>query len=201
MEKLFQISGELQLSILCGYIAYKIAFSGKNVQHRTEEFLAIVFAFGFVASYLSKYLVELFDLDPNGILFLLIPIAFTIVFSSFWRKFLESAYLKTMKFLNIYHDDHAVSAFRSILNAKQKWTFINIHLKDGRKFCTNFSELPLKLPLSNITINEDGVALYITDIYFPDERHEKYDVKKSDTGYVIDYIPASIIERYEIGWI
>jgi hypothetical protein len=211
MGNIFNLSIDLQILVVCGAISYKIISATNNQQIKTEEFLIIIFVFGFLSKFISSSIIEIskkismyFELylfQKESIhLYVITSILTSIALSIIWLKFSDKYLIILSKKFNLHNDDFQESVYRSIRNSKNDWKFIYLHLKDGRIFSANFDKIPANVPLARITLNDDGIALYVTEIIPKRGKTKSFKVEQSENGYVIDYIPMSQIDRIEIGW-
>lgn len=204
------MTSELLIIFVAGYIGYKLFRIGEQKSDKPEDVIFQSAAFGLLARIFSDFFAEIIEehisiwnLSPNfhgdNPIFLTIFSSCTIAI--FWRLAGSPLFSSTMRFLNVYNDDRAASAIRSILNTKAKWSVIQLHMRDKSLIESKFDLVPAYAPLRGATINDDGIAIYITRIYRHDSSEIEFKPLGVDNYLTISYIPFSQIERIEISWI
>ena len=104
-----------------------------------------------------------------------------------------------MSVTGTYADDHEGSAWTSILNTKAKWNFIHAYLEDGRVLESWFGGLPSDVPAGALTLNDDGLAFYVTRVYSSDSIAQDVSHRNGE-DYILTYLPRNKIVRLDIGW-
>jgi hypothetical protein len=214
MNELLKLPFEIQIVLVAGYLGYKITTATKKLEHKTEDFILQVLVFGTlgrVFSYLIAYLVVVFghsvptavvDTDYKSVAVVgVLAIIGAVFFALLWRCFLEKAVKSAMSYLNIYHDDHETSAFRSVTSSKARWSFIQVHLNSG-KIVESWLKIPEQagIPTKPVILNDDGIAIYITAIHSANGKRRAVDPATASGETVITYIPRSEIKQIDIGW-
>lgn len=217
MQSLLALPYEFQIVVFAGYLAYKIATIGRSVVHRTEDFLLQVLAFGLLGRLLVAALIQAvyalglaergFRLSENATLLTIGIGTFlaAVVIAAGWRWKLQAGWIWLMERLDIYRDDHEASVWKSVSFANAQWVYVQLYCNDGRIYEADFDQLPDGLPLNNIAINDDGVAMYVTRFFRPGEdKAVDVDIRvnpEDGRGVVnIDYFPRSTIDRMIVGW-
>ncbi len=214
MNELLKLPFEIQIVLVAGYLGYKLTTATKKVEHKTEDFLLQVLVFGTlgrVFSYVvARVVMKLGYWAPTTVvesdyksvaIISVLAIIGSVGFALFWRRYLEKWVKATMSRLKIYHDDHETSAFRSILSADTRWSFVQVHLANGKVLESSLN-LPEQagIPTRPVILNDDGIALYVTTIH-PSEGDSRDLDQLTPTGEnVITYIPRSEIKQIDIGW-
>ncbi|WP_425639850.1 hypothetical protein [Agrobacterium radiobacter] len=214
MNELLKLPYEIQIVLVAGYLGYKLTTATKKAEHKTEDFLLQVLVFGTIGRVIS-YLVALFvmmlgywaptavvETDYKSVAVIsALAIIGSVVFALLWRRYLETCVKAVMSYLDIYHDDHETSAFRSVTSAKTRWSFIQVHLTNG-SILESWLKLPEQagIPTKPVILNDDGVALYVTTIHPKDGDSRDCEQVTSTGENVITYIPRSEIKQIDIGW-
>jgi hypothetical protein len=213
MNELLKLPFEIQIVLVAGYLGYKLTTATKKVEHKTEDFLLQVLVFGTlgrVFSYVVARLVmklgywaptTVVETDYKSVAIIsVLAIVGSVGFALLWRKYLEKWVKAAMSKLKVYHDDHETSAYRSILSAETRWSVVQVHLSSG-KIVESLLALPEQagIPTKPITLNDDGIALYVTTVFEGDERRD-YPVANAAGDTTITYIPRSEIKQIDIGW-
>lgn len=214
MNELLKLPYEIQIVLVAGYLGYKLTTATKKAEHKTEDFLLQVLVFGTIGRVIS-YLVALFVMmlgywAPTAVVetnyksvavISALAIIGAVVFALLWRRYLETCVKAVMSYLDIYHDDHETSAFRSVTSAKTRWSFIQVHLTNG-SILESWLKLPEQagIPTKPVILNDDGVALYVTTIHPKDGDSRDCEQVTSTGENVITYIPRSEIKQIDIGW-
>lgn len=214
MNELLKLPYEIQIVLVAGYLGYKLTTATKKAEHKTEDFLLQVLVFGTIGRVIS-YLVAHFvmklgywaptavvETDYKSVAVIsALAIIGSVVFALLWRRYLETCVKAVMSYLDIYHDDHETSAFRSVTSAKTRWSFIQVHLTNG-SILESWLKLPEQagIPTKPVILNDDGVALYVTTIHPKDGDSRDCEQVTSTGENVITYIPRSEIKQIDIGW-
>lgn len=212
MQDLFKLPVEIQIIFVAGYLGYKLTTIGRNLNHRTEDFIlqTLVFgsigrAFAYVVSWISKQ-VNLTSPAPEseytGVLFIGgFAISGAVLAAIVWRRFLAKTVRWLMSKLNIYHDDHETSVLRSLINVKARWTYIQLHLTNGTVLESHFSKASdHPIPSNPIIINDDGIALYVTTVHRGVDDFCDSEIGGTAGETTISYVPRSEIKQIDIGW-
>ncbi|WP_454686015.1 hypothetical protein [Agrobacterium leguminum] len=214
MNELLKLPYEIQIVLVAGYLGYKLTTATKKAEHKTEDFLLQVLVFGTIGrviSYLVAHFVMMLgywaptsvvETDYKSVAVIsALAIIGSVVFALLWRRYLETCVKAAMSYLDIYHDDHETSAFRSVTSAKTRWSFIQVHLTNG-SILESWLKLPEQagIPTKPVILNDDGIALYVTTIHPKDGDSRDYEQVTSTGENVITYIPRSEIKQIDIGW-
>jgi len=214
MNELLKLPYEIQILLVAGYLGYKLTTATKKVEHKTEDFLLQVLVFGSlgrVFSYVVSWLVvkvgywaptTLVETDYTSVVVIgSLAVMGSVISALLWRRYLERGLKAAMSYLNIYHDDHETSAFRSVTSAKTRWSFIQVHLTSG-KILESWLKLPEQagIPTKPVILNDDGIALYVTAIHSADGESRDCDHVTASGESIITYVPRSEIKQIDIGW-
>lgn len=209
MKELLALPIELQIVLFAGYIGYQISTMGRAVTHRTEDVLFQVLSFGTIARLIVALVTTTLSTIRSDLIVAettrLIIVGFgtvgvSLLVSSLWRAKLSSVVSCLMGAAGIYRDDHESSVWRSILATDAEWTYVQLHCDDGRIYESDFSKLPDDLPGGKLTLNDDGIAMYVTQLHRADNTSSTYEITSAQHGATIDYFPRSAVKRIEIGW-
>jgi len=214
METLISASIDLQIVLIAGYLGFKITTVGRGLSVTTEEFLAQTLAFGSIGRAVA-YFVELGTLmfsqaagaahvlpnDGRTIAIGAVTILAGIGAGMVWRRWGSDLVSAVMEATGTYKDDHQPTTWASIKAARATWTFVQVHLNDGRVLECEFSKVPLEVPGSPLIIADDGVSFYVTRIYRPaDGGTVDIDVHGLNDDYVATYVPRSQFSQVDFGW-
>ncbi|WP_127520611.1 hypothetical protein [Mesorhizobium sp. Z1-4] len=198
MQNLLALPYELQIVLVAGYLGYKVSSGGRDKSYRAEDVLLQILTFGLIAR--SASLIIAPDLE-NIAAAAAISIGISVSTGAFWRGVIAQYAVRTVQFLRIYRDDHEPTAWASLTSARAKWTFIQVHVRDGRVLESVFATIPSQgRPSREITLNEDGVVLYVTAIYSAAGERTPQVIKGNDNDFIVTFIPRSEIQQIEVGW-
>ncbi|WP_311030130.1 hypothetical protein [Mesorhizobium koreense] len=209
MGELIGMAIDLQLIIAAGYLGYRISMAGTGDVDRTEDVIFKVLVFGLVgrlAAEAVRWLTfslcpDLFTIGlPVAVLKGAVVIAAAVGIALYWRGWGSDLVSRCMKRMQVYEDDHQPSAWRSITNAKRTWDYAQVHLTDGRILEADFAQVPNDVPVNKITLNEDGVALYVTKVIRADDTELLFEKPNSVGASIISYIPRTQISQIDIRW-
>lgn len=212
MHELLGLSFELQLVLVAGYLAYSIATIRGGHKDSTEQVILQVLTFGLFARLASGAVVLLLtqhkatavllgDWIESGILGGVLVLVLAMAAGMSWRKFLSRWCSAVMEFFKVYRDDHVGSTWMSIANADAKWNHVHVFLKSGTVLESCPAQLPEQLPLKPFTLNDDGIALYVTAV--SDQAGELLPDDDFNNGAYsrVTFIPYAEIGRLDIGWL
>ncbi len=211
MDSLINLPFEIQVSLVAGYLAYKVYVAGRGAIHKTEDVILQVVVLGLagrlVAGALKAWATTAagprlqFPPEIDAVLLVLATLSASIALASYWRKHGNKQFSRAMNKLGIYNDDHEYTAWASLTNDKAKWTFIQVHLTDNRILESYFSSLPENPIGGDIVINDDGIVMYVTKIYGPDKAAEPAEsyVIGTEGDMVATYVPRAKISQIEVG--
>ena len=198
MNDLFELPYEVQIVLVAGYLGYKVSTLGRGVVHRLEDILLQVLVYGLVGR-ISVMVLQTFAGNLGLPAVAAISIVSAVVMASVWRQFLAPKASSAMSYFRVYRDDHESSAWSSILATRAQWTYVQVHIDDGRVLESVFGSLP-RTPSEPIIVNDDGIVIYVTSVYSADGTNRKVDVVGNDQDYIVTYVPRSTIRQIEIGW-
>lgn len=175
MHEVLGLTFELQLVLVAGYLAYSIATIRSGHKDSAEHVVLKVLTFGLIARLASgAVVVGLLSNKPaaiafsgwteSGVLDGGLVIFAAIVAGASWRAFVSGWCSWIMERCGVYRDDHSGSTWMSLVNAPAKWNHVHVFLKNGKVLESVRSVLPEKLPLKPYTVNDDGIALYLTAV-------------------------------------
>ena len=209
MQDIIGLSIELQLVLVAGYLAYKVAMISKGNADRTEDFLLKVLAFGLIGRRTAEIVAALLVLvSPHPLVVVLAAlqlkgvatIAVSIAAAAYWRMAGSNQVSVWMSDHHIYSDDHEASTWLSLSNADAVWNHVHVHMEDGRVLESVFHNAPPNIPTKALIINEDGLLIYITRVIRPDASTLDGDDFADDVFSTATYVPRSKITQIDIGW-
>lgn len=206
MESVLSLPVELQIVLLSGYLAYRVTVAGRAVTHRTEDFLLQVLVFGAIGRMLGGLIMALpwfaqADNELEVFLTGMSAVVTAVGIASCWRRFGKRWWVAIMGKTGVFRDDLEPTAWSSLMNANAKWRFIQLYCNDGNIYESIFGDVPAQVPCDKITINEDGVLIYITRVIRPDGSELETPIEDTGNGYEVAYFPRSEINRLAVGWI
>ena len=212
MNGLLILPYELQIVLVSGYLGYKVTMIGRSGNPRTEDLLLQVLTFGLlgrvgllgvVTALKSVFPTLESSISPEvpNLLFTGVgAVLVSLIIASLWRKFGLNLASGLMSRFGIYRDDHQHSTWDSIIQDKKvAWTFIQVHVDDGRILESKFELVPEKVSVAKITLNDDGIALYVTASYDTAMKRKKHPACDESFGHILTYVPRNTIKQLEIG--
>jgi hypothetical protein len=196
------------LSVLAaGYMSYRLAYTGKDAEHKATDIIFMVFVFAFVAK-LSGDLVRILGdkLDLVAILrdtvAILIGVVTALVTSAVWRKHGERWVCKILSKSKISHSDRTQTAWQAMV-AKEHLDLnsLVVHKKDGSMVMSERLHDFNDLPFGSCILGPDGsIALYVTHKWHNTETgwEERDPYESGNFGAEVTYIPASEISEVSI---
>lgn len=210
MKDLIELGFEVQIMLVAGYLALIVSDKGLKAQRTGIDELFRVLGFGSLAFLGWKVLVfigpflgvtSLSRWQPD-LAFLIKAAVFTvfgIAAGAIWRVCGRRAFAAVMGWFSVYRDDHSTSTLASIAHSGLVFTTAQVIMTNGRICESDFGLIPADAPFDPLTINDDGVAIYVTAVY--SENDEKTDIDPNfdaEQGIMrLRYIPHSAIEQIE----
>ncbi|MES0156923.1 hypothetical protein NKJ81_25480 [Mesorhizobium sp. M0018] len=206
MNELLGLSIDLQIVLVAGYLGYRVSIIGRGIVDRTEDFVFKVLTYGLIGKLIAHRVIDSSLLvnkaQPEAILLQTgaATVVFSVMAASLWRRAFSGWFSWAMKKLTIYQDDHEASVWSSIVNCRSIWDYVQVHLASGKIIESHFSQVDEAIPMRGITLNEDGLAMYVTAIYRPDGSQDKF-APQNDGGFAaLTYIPRDQITQMDISW-
>ncbi|MEM7069798.1 MAG: hypothetical protein AAF478_13050 [Pseudomonadota bacterium] len=210
MTDFVELSQQLQLAIVSGYLGHKVTTVGRQLQLETRDLVFQTIAFGVLGQFLLTAAYSIFTVEVdfnvaggwNWVKLVFLNIVFSVFLGICWRKFGNSAFSKLMSSLSVYRDDHEVSVLSSIMQEHDaKWAMIQVHLNDGTILESDFGVLQgAKVPMNEVVLNTDGIAFYPTTMYDQNSSEQKLTYFADGYGYKLSYLKHSEIKRIDINW-
>lgn len=202
MDKLLNLSFELQIILVGGYLGFWISSTGLSQRLKPMDMLMQILVYGIFAK-IVLVLMQKYEFD-GAILPLALAVAASVFMAMCWRGFARKMVAGVMNKTKVHMHDNNPSVLASMLEEKGAvWEFVQIHLNDGKIYESAFGLLCDDLPLNAIMIDDDGnVALYVTKIY-PKDRSAaptEFDFDKNNPVGTITYIPVDRIDRIDVNW-
>lgn len=193
--------------LAAGYIGYKVAYTGKNKQHKPVDVIFISLAFGLFAQiFYGISNVALSQLVNVGVrqLSAAITILAALLVASFWRRYLEGWVRTLLRATDVSFSDGYLTALDTI-NASTKFrpTQLVVWRTDGSQVMCDYLHPFENKPFGPCIIGEDGsVALYVNNIKY-DKRDDWREVDPCDEhfGCAITYVPASQIANIQVRYL
>lgn len=183
-----------------GYLAYRLAFVGRDGHHGPIDVLFLALVFAAVVRWcdvaLQAWLPPIWSPVPASLL--------VIAVALLWRRFVGGWTRDALRRMHLVDDDGQPNVWRSMLvrNLRSP-TRLVVHLKDGSSVMCDRLAAFHQAPMETSLLGPDGsIALYITHVMSAGEMEWKecapYDPEYADWGYEMSFIPASEIARVDI---
>ncbi|MBW6506176.1 MAG: hypothetical protein K0B00_05415 [Rhodobacteraceae bacterium] len=183
---------ETLVVLVCGYLGYRIAYTGKDASHSAVDVVFMSLAFSLVA----KGGLVLGNLTAAGLGF---PAAVmcALLAASLWRSSGERLTRQALRWANISNSDRTQTAWERIsTDASLRPSQLIVRRRDGRLLmCERLADFE-KEPLGPCIYGSDGsVALFVTHERGPEDADwvETPDPADDRWGRLIACIPAAEI--------
>jgi hypothetical protein len=201
-------TGDLIAIIASGYLGFKISQLGDQKKHSAEDVLLQSFIFGILATVSARLLLvdnEGFILirdrplpsSPNAVL--IFSIGISSVAGVLWRGIGQPFTSFIMRSIGVYQGDNHSTVLRSISNSRATWYYVTVHRKDGTILTSDISATAKYIPLRGVTINDDGMCLYVTSVARPNGTSETFQVTEAELS-TLTYVPFSEIQQVDVTW-
>lgn len=192
---LINLSVAVQVSIVSGYLAYLIAYTGIRQHHTAADTVLKSFAFGLFATAIMKWGYQQPIFTP------IVGLALSLVAGICWRWFGMKAWQSIVRNSGVSWSDDIPSAWLSITATDTKYrpSQVVVDIEGGRILMCDDTRPYANAPHGPCVFGADGgVALYVTSEYRDGEWITQDDVSHATQGDKITYIPASAVKRVEI---
>jgi hypothetical protein len=212
LEKLLQLPYQTLAILVAGYLAYRLAYTGRDSTHRTLDTAAIALVFAFIAQaasalfllmYVARYPVKSemalplwagYGVSVGGIIAALVTAAI-------WRRISVNSMPAILRGAGISSADRNVAAWETVINREDSGpSQITVVKKDGTTLqCERLDDFK-KAPFGPMILGQDGsIAMYVTDYREKDsEDWKEVDLAQGDWGPEITIIPACEISEVRI---
>lgn len=195
------LSWQVQIVLVAGYLGYSVAYSGRRAQHKTLDSTAITLCFGAIA--LLALNVSLRSLpagfEYRNILSAGLAILISLASGSLWRAKLRGLSQWLLEKINAEQDDGHQTAWQTITQEPGlAYSQVLVTLKNGNCLESYQMEPFNSLPNGSVVFGIDGsVALYVNAIIEDGDRRE-IDTISDEDGHRITYVPADQIAEVDL---
>lgn len=178
-----------------GYIAYRLAYTGRKSSHSQVDTIMLTLAFGM----LVKLVAVAFG-TTNFAYF--VGVVLTVASAVIWRIKGQAFVRKWLRKLKISDHDGEPSAWASMIARSDLKgpNLLVVYLNDGSAMmCSNLRDFN-DAPMGPCLFGEDGsISLYVTDYCTADKKTWKSAAAKLDGGdYLMTVIPEKQIKYVEV---
>jgi hypothetical protein len=203
IERLLNLPFPTLVALASGYLAYRIAYAGRDQQHQTIDTVFISLAFAAVA---SATLLPFGKVDGWKLAFAPISaIALSCVAAIAWRALIEPGMLHVARSLGFPTVDRHESAWESLLARLTKMhpTQLLVVCNDGTQYLSEKLADFKNAAFGPCLLGQDGsVLVYATDIKLPgsNEWESLAEENKAgdDWGPQLRYLPASRVSEIRL---
>ncbi len=193
--------------LAAGYIGYKVAYTGKNKQHKPVDVVFISLAFGLVAQIVygpvSVTMPAVMSIGAKQIA-AVIAVFVALVVASLWRKFLEGWVKTLLRASDVSFSDGCLTVLDTIrVSTKHRLSQLTVRMIDGSAVMCDYLYLFEDKPFGPCQIGEDGsVALYVNCFRRNNlEDWQDIDPVNEIYGSSMTYIPANQIKDIELRYL
>jgi len=202
MQEIFNLTWQIQLTIIAGYFAYSIAYAGRKRHHQPIDVILIVFAFGGFGGVIietAKLYLDPLEEIPDTVIGLL-HLALVTSLAILWRSFGQAQVYRVINKLSKNKDDGLQTAWDTIIQEPDLgYSQLNVLTRSG----TTLECYPLgdfnETPNGPCVFGIDGsIALYVTHI--SDENGSRRETSKLSTseGIRMTFVPAHEIVEVDM---
>ncbi|WP_420548190.1 hypothetical protein [Curvivirga sp.] len=199
MNELLELPLQLQITLVVGYIGYKVGSIGVSEKHKTLDVLLQVLVFGVIATSLTTNLISKLPLSNQKIIMPFLSLVLVFAIGALWRRFGNLSVAFVLRKFGVTRENLQPSTWEAIINLpKYTWSNVSIRTVDGEYLESFLSTLPSGLPNSQIDVDENGnVAMYLTRRIDADGNETAYEPVEEGSSH-ITYIPVSRIDRVTV---
>lgn len=204
LEALLNLPFQTIALLASGYMAYRIAYTGKDTTHAPVDVVFLTFVFAFAA----KLGAQIFGSVPHPFAqplpqaaSALFGLCLALLIACGWRRYGEGAAFNALRRIGVSNSDRQLTAWQSIIaNPRLRLTQVMVRRTDGTfLMCDRVSTFAHHSP--RLILGSDGsIALHVThQMGAADADWEAIDVAgPDDWGNLITYIPASQVAQIHL---
>lgn len=211
LEKLLQLPYQTLAILVAGYLAYRLAYTGRDSTHKALDTAAMALVFAFIAQAASALALVLYIARYPVKSEMALPLAagygasfFGIISALFaaaiWRRLSVNSLPAFLRKAGISSSDRNVAAWETVINREDSGpTQITVQKKDGMTVqCERLDDFK-DAPFGPMILGQDGsIAMYVTDYRDESGEWEKVSLEHNDWGPEITVIPAGEISEVRI---
>lgn len=198
IQALLQLQIETLALLAGGYIAYRIAYTGRDMTHKTVDVVMITAAFAFITQLgvlWSSAAVENVPTQCVG------GIVLALVAAIFWRRFGQNWMRRVLRLGRVSLTDGQLSAWDTMMVQEEHTAAaLVIKKRDGTiLMCDNLHAFRNE-PHGPCVLGADGsIAMYVSSFRLPDTvDYIENELRTKDGASMITYIPACEISEIRI---
>lgn len=201
IQSLLNLPMTALITLACGYLGYRVAYTGKDQSHKAYDVIFISLVFGAIAQIVQDSIAFCFQ-DMPIILNALAAVLAVLMCSVLWRRFLERRVKSLLNVASGSRHDGYKTAWESILaQGLGAVSQIIVQTKDGNKYLSNMDVAGRIRPDRQYFGIDGSVSMFVTHHLDPDSskwvNDSEYLISDRD-GELITYFPADIITRIDI---
>jgi len=197
IEGLIKLPFEVQLVLVSGYLAYRIATTGLDGNHKPADTIFQVLAYGLVA-----YIVYILMWDFPVWASITASILASVSTAGIWRKFGLNIAVKALRKAKVTRENFYPSTWAHIIHENEEWAYISVTRDDDVVFESHLEIIPEGLPLGPLDVDVDGnIAIYVTNMISPKGTETDFSaegVPDADGRAHLTYIPASRVKSVTV---
>lgn len=212
LEKLLQLPYQTLAILVSGYLAYRLAYTGRDSTHRTLDTAAIALVFSFIAQAASAFFLVMYVANYPIKSEMALPlwvgygvsvggIIVALIASAIWRRVSVNSVPAILRGAGISSSDRNVAAWETVINREDSGpSQITVVKKDGTTLqCERLDDFK-SAPFGPMILGQDGsIAMYVTDYREKSSaKWEKVELAHGDWGPEITIIPAGEISEVRI---
>ncbi|WP_170402376.1 hypothetical protein [Ruegeria arenilitoris] len=185
--------------LTCGYLGYRLAYTGKDAKHKATDTVFLSLAFGLVAKLVFVFM------EGNGCplwAIVVTALACSLLVSAAWRKWVQKRVFKLLRDTKVSSHDNFQSAWESVIaDDGMELSQIIVRRTDGVAVMCNDLHAFKKTRTGAFYLGHDGsVALYVT--HQRDKGGDWEDVSdeldSEDGGKLMTIIPADQVASTQL---
>lgn len=210
-EQLLQLPYQTLAIMVGGYLAYRLADTGRDSTHRTIDTAAIALVFAFITQAASAYLLLTYGAKyPSKINEVPLWVGYSVsiggiiaalIAAAIWRRTSVSGFASFLRKTRISSSDRHMTAWETIINQENSGpSSVTVVRKDGTAvICEKLDDFD-KAPFGPMILGQDGsIALYVTSSRAVGSKEWiDADPNYADWGPEITIIPAGEVSEVRI---
>jgi hypothetical protein len=198
IDNLLSLPIDTLVLLAAGYLGYRLAFTGRDREHKTADVVFISAAFAAIA----KVVMMICTGTGSPATGLVLAAPASLFAAIIWRRWVSDPVFGTLKNMRIMTHDRTETAWQSLIatdgNSVRQ---IVVNMTDGTSYmCDDFFPFKDIAPAPLILGSDGSVVFPVSHWRDADKKEwiEEHDVVSEDWGNVLTYVPADQIKSVDM---
>jgi hypothetical protein len=198
---LLDLPPDTLVAVAAGYLAYRVAYTGKDRSHQTIDVIFATSAFAAVARSVMVLAGDIPEYGLQSVAVYLLALIIALFAASAWRSWGEEAVFNVLRWTGVSSSDRHSSAIESVVSRRSaNPSQLVVRKKDGSTLmCERLADFS-RAAFGPCLLAPDGsVALYVTHFKAsPASPWDDVPEASKDWGPALTFVPASEVAELEL---